>query len=192
MSGCRRYRASSHPDDCSYTSSLSTAGLNDFQLRMLSPLATGSSLSTPGTRYSQPLAPLQPPAGAGCPKISISLFPDVRVPPPSDASIHEIFNLCPDTRPHLMTLRATFINTITASGVSVVHISYSIRDHERNVKRSVIKTLTLGDPDRAIDSPKISSTINQDPSEIVAFLPAPSEKCHAVLAWFSALFLDIG
>ena len=89
---------------------------------------------------------------------------------------------------------ATFINTITTSDISgskissrsfpyliilaVVRISYSIRDHERNIKRSVTKTLTIGG---SIDSPVLSSTISQDPSEILAFLPAPSEKRHAIL-----------
>ena len=63
----------------------------------------------------------------------------------------------------------------------VVRVSYSIRDHERNVKRSVTKTLTLDGPDSAIDFPVLSSTINQDSAEIVAFLSAPSEKRHAIL-----------
>jgi hypothetical protein len=63
----------------------------------------------------------------------------------------------------------------------VVRVAYSIRDHERNVKRSITKTLTLAGPDPAIDSPVISSSINQDPSEILAFLSAPSEKRHAIL-----------
>ncbi|KAH0833856.1 Alpha/Beta hydrolase protein [Lanmaoa asiatica] len=76
---------------------------------------------------------------------------------------------------------AKFINPTTTSGVSVVRISYSIRDHERNVKQSITKSFTLDDLDSAIDSPVISSTINQDPSEISAFLSAPSGKRHAFL-----------
>ncbi|KAF8438494.1 Alpha/Beta hydrolase protein [Boletus edulis BED1] len=76
---------------------------------------------------------------------------------------------------------AKFINTIATSGVSVVRVSYSIRDHNRNVKRSITKTLTLGSPDLAISSPVMSSTINHDSPEIVAFLVAPSGKRCAVL-----------
>lgn len=49
------------------------------------------------------------------------------------------------------------------------------------MKRSITRTLTLRGTDSAIDSPVISSTINQDPSEISAFLCAPSEKRHAFL-----------
>ncbi|KAG9308649.1 hypothetical protein JVU11DRAFT_11604 [Chiua virens] len=67
------------------------------------------------------------------------------------------------------------------SDISVIRVSYSIRDHERNLKRSITKTLTLSTSDAAIDSPVISSTISQDSSEILAFLPAPSGKRCAYL-----------
>lgn len=91
---------------------------------------------------------------------------------------------------------AHFINTTTTSGVSgqqysvenlcptysfpVARISYSIRDHERNVKRSITKTLTLGIP-ATTDSPVLSSTINHDPPEVLACFSAPSEKRCAFL-----------
>lgn len=65
--------------------------------------------------------------------------------------------------------------------LAVVRISYSIRDHERNAKRSITKALTLRSTDSPIDSPVISSSISQDSSEISAFLCAPSEKRHAFL-----------
>ena len=49
------------------------------------------------------------------------------------------------------------------------------------MKRSITKTLTLGAPDSTVDPPVISTTINQDPREILAFLYAPSEKRLAIL-----------
>lgn len=49
------------------------------------------------------------------------------------------------------------------------------------MKRSITKTLTLRSTESTIDSPVISLTISQDPSEILAFLCAPSETRHAFL-----------
>ncbi|KAF9228216.1 alpha/beta-hydrolase [Gyrodon lividus] len=68
------------------------------------------------------------------------------------------------------------------STTTVIRVSYSIRDHERNVKRSVTKTFVLAAPELAPDSSILTSaTTTQESSEIQAFVVSPSKKCQAIL-----------
>ncbi|KIJ61731.1 hypothetical protein HYDPIDRAFT_95961 [Hydnomerulius pinastri MD-312] len=66
---------------------------------------------------------------------------------------------------------------------SMIRVSYSIRDHERNAKRTITKTFTLSRPELAsVDfEPTLTSTTAQVSSEVQAFTASLSEKRQAIL-----------
>ncbi|KIK91169.1 hypothetical protein PAXRUDRAFT_831063 [Paxillus rubicundulus Ve08.2h10] len=72
---------------------------------------------------------------------------------------------------------AEFISNTSTS--TVIRVSYSIRDHERNEKRNVSKTFILPRQESAADSS--ITTTSQQSSEIQAFLVSPSTERQAIL-----------
>ncbi|KAF8838080.1 alpha/beta-hydrolase [Paxillus ammoniavirescens] len=72
---------------------------------------------------------------------------------------------------------AEFISNTSTS--TAIRVSYSIRDHERNVKRNVTKTFILPRQELAADSS--ISTTTEESSEIQAFLVSPSRERQAIL-----------
>ncbi|KAI6046609.1 Alpha/Beta hydrolase protein [Pisolithus marmoratus] len=65
---------------------------------------------------------------------------------------------------------------------AVVRVSYSVRDHESNSKRTLSKTFTLTRPESLPDEwTLVSSTICHDASDVQASVLSPSGKRHAVL-----------
>ncbi|KAH7882100.1 Alpha/Beta hydrolase protein [Phlebopus sp. FC_14] len=72
---------------------------------------------------------------------------------------------------------------VSSSGCTAIRVGYSIRDHERNTKRSVTKTFTLTKPASGDvpSEPIISSIVTQDSPEIQATAISPSGKRRAIL-----------
>ncbi|KIM65541.1 hypothetical protein SCLCIDRAFT_22710 [Scleroderma citrinum Foug A] len=65
---------------------------------------------------------------------------------------------------------------------AVVRVTYSVRDHERNTKRPLVKTFTLSRPESHLsDWAILSSTVSYDSSDIQAFVLSPSKKYQAIL-----------
>ncbi|KAG1744589.1 Alpha/Beta hydrolase protein [Suillus paluster] len=61
-------------------------------------------------------------------------------------------------------------------GGDVVRVTYSVRDHERNIKRSLTKTFPVITSDD-----QITSAITHDSSEVKAFTTSPSKSRQAIL-----------
>ncbi|KAI6003273.1 Alpha/Beta hydrolase protein [Pisolithus orientalis] len=68
------------------------------------------------------------------------------------------------------------------STTAVIRVSYSVRDHERDTKRSISKTFTLTRPEsQPVDWTLVSSTVYQDASDVQASVLSPSKKRQAIL-----------
>ncbi|KAI5984636.1 Alpha/Beta hydrolase protein [Pisolithus albus] len=70
----------------------------------------------------------------------------------------------------------------SSSTTAVIRVSYSVRDHERNTKRTISKTFTLTRREsQATDWTLVSSTVSHDASDVQASVLSPSKKRQAVL-----------
>jgi acylaminoacyl-peptidase len=61
-------------------------------------------------------------------------------------------------------------------GSSIVQVAYSVRDHVRNVKRAMIKSIVISSEGSVIASMPL-----QDQADIIAQVISPSRKLRAVL-----------
>ncbi|KAH7927981.1 alpha beta-hydrolase [Leucogyrophana mollusca] len=81
-----------------------------------------------------------------------------------------------DTYRELAELPLPTSAAFTSPQSDVIHVTYSIRDHERNIKRSVAKTYFVVDGGRSVVPPT-----HHEASDIVGFAISPSKTRQAIL-----------